>query len=199
MRMIFRTYLFSFFILGIQCMTTLNFPVNEYDENENRFLAPEVLDRKICVNTEVFRRDSGQRVNDVEHYEISGFTSTVLDNLKLLGFKQIILLKGGEQPFCPILLRYTKIMRTVSIGEFVIIGYPIKKYHQLELDISIYGKDRKLIHSETLKNGYQHYISWLLLPTFFIFYRPFTDEKIIEDFHHQFFRQMNNLESQNYP
>lgn len=184
-RVILRILLLQLFILsGVQCLTTLNSPVEEYRKLNTD---STIFDKEICVKTEVYRRDAAKQPSGVDHYEISDFTSLILQDLKAKGFKRILLLKAEERQFCEILFRYTKVMYSKIIWEPIIIGYPITKFYEIELDAFEYSKDQKLTRRESLKNGYRHYISWLLIPTFFLFYRPSSDEKIIEDFHFRFF------------
>ncbi|MDI7217416.1 hypothetical protein QMN07_07760 [Leptospira santarosai] len=177
----------SLFFLD-QCLTILDSPV---DFSEAKKKSKYNYASEICVSVITLGID--------HKFEISNFSQVIIEDLAQKGFTKVVFKEFNENPNCQFLLQYKKIKYSKAILELLIFGYPMIKGNEIELDAFEYSKDQKLLRHVTFKNGYQHYISWLLLPTFFIFYRPFTDEKIIEDFHHQFFRQMNNLESQNYP
>ncbi|TGK26935.1 hypothetical protein [Leptospira stimsonii] len=158
----------------------MNAPI---DSNSDSKISDYLHETEVCIKAYTL---------GVQHkFEIDRFTQTISKDLVGKGFKRLTILDVNQKKQCDFILEYRKYAYPENLYlELILIGYPITSYREIELYAFQYDKDYKLIRQESMKNGYRHYVSWLLLPTFFLFYRPFSDEKIIEDFHNKLFKEI---------
>ncbi|TGK14295.1 hypothetical protein [Leptospira stimsonii] len=159
------------------------------EDKEDLILDSKNLERELCVRTEIYRGGIALQSEGDNQNEISTFEGIILENLKEKGFRQIIFFKSKAPATCEFQLNYKKINYPGNLYLEFIIGFPIVANKEIELYATEYSKDQKLVRGKTIRNGYRHYISWLLLPTFFLFYRPNIDADIVDSFHSQFFKE----------
>ncbi|RHX83404.1 hypothetical protein, partial [Leptospira stimsonii] len=169
------------FILN-QCLTVLDSSISS---SENFNGTKRFYEDKVCIIINTI---------GVDHkFEVSNFMQIISEDLLEKSFQRTNLLESEVSKDCKYFLQYKKTKFSVAILELIVIGYPIIKGNEFEIEAIEYSKDRKIIRKKSMKNGYKHYISWLLFPTFFLLYRPYSDEKIIEDFHSRFFKTANEI------